>query len=702
MAGYSQDRRRFGITTPLGKDGVLLSRFDGDEPMSGLFSYSLQLVSENDDIEAISLVGKEVAFWIQHPDDQIRLFRGLVSRFQYLGRDDRLSNYSIQVVPWLWLLSLNSDCRIFQQMSIPDIYRKVLKERGFTDFDDSQVRGSYPPLEYCVQYNESDFAFLSRLLEEAGIFYYFRHEKERLLMVLADSTSGCKECKDGKIEFSDNLSERSLGNQVWKWNHRCDLRPGRWTHTDYNFKTPTSDMLASVPTRTNVPKSRSLEVYEYPGRFDVRAGGDQYARVRMEAEESAVDVVDGESYCRSFSPGVRFTVTKHHAKREVGKEYIVTQVSHSLDASAVYVTGRSSATEEYSNSFQCVPATAPYRPPRQTAIPRVRGPQTAVVVGPAGEEIYTDEFGRVKVQFHWDREGKRNENSSCWIRVSQVHAGAGWGMMDLPRIGEEVIVSFLEGDPDRPIITGRVYNGMNQPPFSLPAEKTRRGNSTKTYKGAGFNEMSMDDTPGKEQLRMNAQYDMNSNVNHDQTLDVGNNQTEKVAVDRTREVGNNESITVGVNKDVSIGVNDTENVGANQTVTVGANQSTTVGTNQSNSVGMMKSETVGVISNEAVGVSKSLEVGASYAIVAGLTMTTKVGTSSSEETGTSSSETIGTKKSLNVGDEFSIVCGSSKLTMKKDGTISIEGKDILIKGSGKITAKASGDMVLKGSKIGEN
>lgn len=659
----------------------MLTRFDGAESMSGLFSYSLELVSENDGIEAVALVGKEVVFWIQHPDDEYRHFRGVVSQFQYLGRDDRLSRYRIQVVPWLWLLTLNSDCRIFQDMSIPDILRKVLKERGFTDFDIAQVRGTYPPLEYCVQYNESDFAFLSRLMEEAGIFYFFRHEKERLLMVMADTTSAFRECKDKRIEFSDNLSERSLTNQVWKWNHRCDLRPGRWTHTDYNFKTPTSDMLASVKTKVGLPPNRGIEVYEFPGRYDARSGGDQYAKVRMEAEETAVDVVEGESYCRSFSPGVRFTMAKHHAQREQGKEYIVTQVHHMLDASGVYVTGGSGAEEEYGNSFECVPADVPYRPRRQTAVPRVRGPQTAVVVGPAGEEIYTDEFGRVKVQFHWDREGKRNENSSCWIRVSQVHAGAGWGMMDLPRIGEEVIVSFLEGDPDRPIITGRVYNGMNRPPFSLPAEKTRRGNSTKTYKGAGFNEMSMDDTPGKEQLRMNAQYDMNSNVNHDQTLDVGNNQTEKVAVDRTREVGNNEKVTVGVNKSVKVGTNHDETVGTNQTVNVGANQSTSVGTNQSNSVGTMKNETVGMMSNEMVGVAKTLNVGAVYSIISGGMMNTAVGVASMEE--------VGSTKTIIVGSRIEITCGASKLTMDSGGKVTIEGSEILLKSSGPVNIAGS-------------
>jgi len=676
MSQYTQATRRHGILTPLGADAVLLTRFDGQEAMSSLFSFSLDVASEDGRITAEALVGQPVAFWVLHPDDEQRVFQGHVSHFRYIGGDDRLSRYRMQVVPWLWFLSLNSDCRIFQEMTIPEILQKVLKDRGYTDFDASGLKGNYPKLEYCVQYNESDYDFLARLMEEAGIFYFFRHLTDRLQLVLTDSTLICRESKHKSIEYSDNLNERTISNEIWRWEHEYEIRPGRWTHRDFNFKSPTADMLSSVPTTVKLPLSQSLEVYEYPGRYDQRSDGDSYARMRMEAQESAVDVVHGESCCRSFSPGVRFTLTKHHSSRETGKEYIVTTVQHSLDVSGVYTTGRDSAVGEYANRFSCVPSSAPYRPLRKTTIPRVRGPQTAVVVGPPGEEIYTDEFGRVKVQFHWDREGQRDDKSSCWIRVSQVHAGQNWGMMDLPRIGEEVIVSFLEGDPDRPIITGRVYNGVNMPPFSLPANKTRRGNMTKTYKGAGFNEMSMDDTPGKEQLRMNAQYDMNSNVNHDQTLDVGNNQTEKVAVDRSREVGNNETVKVGVNKSVTVGTNHDETIGTNQTVNVGTNQSTTVGTNQTNSVGSMKNETVGMMSNEMVGVAKTLNVGAAYSIICGGAMNTAVGIASMEE--------VGSTKKIIVGSSLEITCGASKLTMDAGGKITLEGSEFNFSASGQV------------------
>jgi type VI secretion system secreted protein VgrG len=280
------------------------------------------------------------------------------------------------------------------------------------------------------------------------------------------------------------------------------------------------------------------------------------------------------------------------------------------------------------------------------------------------------------VQFHWDRYGKKDDNSSCWIRVSQIHAGSGWGYMDIPRVGEEVIVSFLEGDPDRPIITGRVYNAENMPPFSLPDGKTRRGNKTKTYKGSGYNEMSMDDTPGKEQIRIHGQYNMNTVV--------GNDLTEHVKVNRTRKVDNDEQVTVGNNKAVAVGTNHTEKVGSNQAVTVGSNQTTSIGanqtntvaSNQSNSVGMNKTESVGVMSNEMVGMMKTTNVGVAYSIISGSAMNTAVGFVSAEE--------IGMTKKIIVGSKLEIVVGASKLTMDAGGKVTIEGTEFLFSAKGNV------------------
>ncbi len=678
MSELSQDGRRTGVLTTLGKDKVVLRSFTGTEAMSSLYSYRLELLSRDDTIQAADLMAQPISFWVLYPDDKPRYFHGYVSRFEYLGRGDRGSMYRIEAVPWFWFATQNRDCRIFQDLSIPQILSELFRSRGFSDFDTSNISGSYPALEYCVQYNESDYAFASRLMEEAGIFYFFQHEAGKHTMVLSDSTAGCYDCKNGSVDFSDKLSERTSSSEIWRWAHSYQFKPGRWAHEDFNFKSPQNDMVATSNTTMDLPRVTDFEVYEYPGRFSVRGDGSSIADVRMQAEESQHNVVHGAGSCRSFSPGARFTIAKHHSEREKGQSYIVTEVHHQMDGSGQFTTGGSEATAGYENDFSCVPAETQYRPIRETPVPRVQGPQTAIVVGPPGEEIYTDEFGRVKVQFHWDRYGQQNEHSSCWMRVSQVHAGKNWGMMDLPRIGEEVIVDFLNGDPDRPIITGRVYNGQNMPPFSLPAGKTRRGNMTKTYKGAGFNEMSMDDTPGQEQLRVNAMYDMNSNVNNDQTLDVGNNQTEKVAVDRTREVGNNEKVTVGVNwetsigtdKKTTVGVSHTEDVGVSQTISVGTSQAISVGATQSTSIGSMKTESVGLMSNESVGVAKTTSVGAMHTHTVGAMLNTSVGFISAEMVGMNKTLIVGADLEQNVG-------GNYKLSVAADAEKSVQGNFLI-------------------------
>jgi type VI secretion system secreted protein VgrG len=350
---------------------------------------------------------------------------------------------------------------------------------------------------------------------------------------------------------------------VGQWSRQYAFCSGRQAHTDYNFETPRVDLMSNVASVVDVPRNKGLELYDYPGEYEDPADGRRLAKIRMEEEEARYDVAQGKSSCRTLTPGTKFCLREHPDQAENGRGRLITSVRHYAVEPAEYETGPEHGRTEfdYYNEFTTVPESVVFRAQRLTRKPLVEGPQTAVVVGPPGEEIYPDQYGRVKVQFPWDREGKRDENSSCWIRVSQTHAGKNWGHMDLPRIGEEVIVDFLEGNPDRPIITGRVYNAENMPPFALPAGKTRRGNTTKTYLGGGYNEMSMDDTAGKEQIRVNAQSNMDTNVNNNQTLVVG--------VDRTAKIGNNDGLKVGNNS--------TESVGNNKSVTVGNNMNVNVG-----------------------------------------------------------------------------------------------------------------------------
>jgi type VI secretion system secreted protein VgrG len=699
---FQQATRSLNLATPLGEDALQLTGFQGEEELSRLFQFRLELFSSDSKVAAEDIIGVNVTFSVDYDDGSRRFFNGFVQRFVAGDEDVKgVRAYRAEVVPWLWFLTQTTDCRIFQEMTVVEIIAKIFTDLGFSDFETSQVAGTHPKREYCVQYRESDFEFVSRLMEEEGIFYFFKHDDGKHTMVLADQPSAYANCKESTIDFPrDSNEHRSITSHIYSWEHVYQFRTGAWAHTDYNFKMPSNRLMTTEKTVMKFKEVKKFERFDYPGEYGDKGVGAPLARIRMEELEIEHNLVSGSSGCKSMSPGHRFTVGRHRAKTEEGKSFVVKKIHHQAREST-YETGLSNGMD-YGNHFECFPAAATFRPARQTPKPVMRGCQTAVVTGPPGEEIYPDEFGRVKVQFHWDREGQYNDKSSCWIRVSQMHAGKGWGYIDLPRIGEEVIVDFLEGDPDQPIIVGRVYNGENKPPFDLPAQKTRRGNSTKTYKGSGYNEMSMDDTPGNEQIRIHGQYNLDTVVEHDETHTIHNNRTKNVDVDESMTIGNNQQLTVGSNKTVNVGVNHVETIGANQSITVGSNQSTTVGNSQfftvgvslTNIVGMMKNEAIGAISNEAVGATKTLTVGVAYVITVGSNMVTSVGGSSAEH--------VESKKSVNVGEEFSIICGASKLVMKNDGTILLEGKDILIKGSGKITAKASGDIVLKGSKIGQN
>ncbi|MBI5656716.1 MAG: type VI secretion system tip protein VgrG, partial [Geobacter sp.] len=277
-----------------------------------------------------------------------------------------------------------------------------------------------------------------------------------------------------------------------------EIRAGKYTLNDFNFETPAANLMVEVPAKQTVgPGER--EVYDYPGRYDKRAEGDGVAKVRMQEEEAAITVINGSGNCRAFTSGCRFTLQGYSRDDMNEKDYVITSIRH--DAKQEYASGETETELAYVNNFTCIPFDVPYRPLRKTPKPVVRGSQTAIVVGPSGEEIYTDKYGRIKVQFHWDREGKNDENSSCWIRVAQVWAGTGWGAMFIPRIGHEVIVDFLEGDPDKPIITGRVYHGTNNPPYKLPDEKTKSTIKTNSSPGGGgFNEIRFEDKKHEEQI----------------------------------------------------------------------------------------------------------------------------------------------------------------------------------------------------------
>ena len=522
MIKLSQENRQARIDTPLGEDVLLLQQFSGTEALSKDYNYSMMVLSEDPAIDGNALVGKRISATYFDEDGRERHFNGFVSRFEYgqqVEEPVKATAYAIEMVPWLWFLRHNTDCQIFQEMTAPDIIKQIFQELGYSDFR-QELTESYPTREYCVQYRESDYNFVTRLMEEEGIFFYFEHTKDKHTLVMCDSPAGYFNLDETEVQYTP-IGQKWV-KQLTGWRHVYEFRPGKVAQKDFNFKKPTDALVTDQTSQVAFEGSSNLEVYEYPGLYDETGKGDRLTKVRMEEIEADHDHVVGAGSYKTFTPGGKFDIEKHSRSSEEGRSYALVEVYTEFQSNMGFDT---TDGEDFRNEFKCIPAETVFRPARTTTKPVVEGPQTAIVTTD-GQEIVVDEHARVKVQFHWDRYGQKDINSSCWIRVSQHHSGGSWGMIDIPRQNEEVIVSFLDGDPDRPIITGRVYNGDNRTPFDLKGagnnskNKKRRGNITKTYEGEGYNELTMDDTEGEEQLRVHAQYNMDTAVLNDSMTHV--------------------------------------------------------------------------------------------------------------------------------------------------------------------------------------
>jgi type VI secretion system secreted protein VgrG len=746
MATITQAERTLILKTPLGPDVLLLLGFSGTESLSRLFAYQLDLASANDSITPEAIVGKGVSWSISRYDQEPRHFSGIVSRFVAGPLNRRkLRTYRAEVVPWPWLLTRTTDCRIFQNLSTPDIITTIFKDFGFNDYA-LELKGSYPKREYCVQYRETAFNFISRLMEHEGIFYFFRHEDGKHTMVLANATSSYADVPESPVEYSPG----SLApNHVHTWEHHYEFRSGKWTRTDYNFESPSTNLLTSTGTVIDLPDAPKYELFDYPGEYVVKDVGNPVTKVRMEEEEAGYSVVNGASHCCTFTPGGKFTLEKHDVDAENG-DYLITSIRHAATEMSYGSTANGS---NYNNLFTCIPAAVIYRPPRATPKPMVQGLQTAVVTGPAGEEIYVDKYGRIKVQFFWDRRGKKDANTSCWVRVAEQWAGTNWGFVCNPRIGQEVIVDFLEGDPDRPLITGRVYNAEQMPPYDLPGNMTQSGIKSRSSKGgapANYNELRFEDKKGSELITLHAEKDQSIEVEHDEAHWVGHDRTKTidhdetthVKHDRTETVDNNETITIHgnrtetvdkdekitihgnrneeVDKDETITIhgNRTETVDKNETITIHGGRTETVDKNENITISGGRTEnvskdesiTIGGGRTENVSKDESITIGGGRtenvskdeSITIGGGRTVSVSKDESITIGGSQRIDVGKAISITAADSITLTTGSAAIQMKNDGTITIVGKDIKIEGSGEIVGKASKNMTLKGQKILQN
>jgi type VI secretion system secreted protein VgrG len=679
---FTQDNLLFTVTTPLGDNKLLFKSLQGEEYLSNLFHFQLEMLSESKQLNFDDIIGQALTVEVQFAPEHHRYFHGIVTRFVQAGTDARFTIYHAEVRPWLWLLTLTKNCRIFQKLAVPDIIRKVFSDLGFSDYRFALIKpGGYEKRDYCVQYEETAFNFVSRLMEDEGLFYFFEHQADRHILVIADDLGAHKPCPGiPKARYLQVTNETQPENAITNCYFTQQLTTGQYAIDDFNFETPALDLKTSVDSETY-----PMRIYEYSAGFLNRGQGEQKVKCRLEGCTAEQQLLEGQGHCFSFISGYKFTLV-NHPRQDFNKDYVLQWLSHSLSLT------------HYSNAFRAFPATVAFRPPVTTPKPRIVSTQTAIVTGPGGEEIWTDKYGRIKVQFHWDQEGQVDENSSCWIRVNQSWAGKGYGNLCIPRIGQEVIVSFVNGNPDEPLVTGAVYNAQQTVPNSLPSgqnKSTMKSNTTPG--GGGSNEMSMDDTKGKEKVYIHAQKDLEQVVENNMSTTVKVDQTLTVNSNRTKEVKADQKETVGANKTISVGADHKESISANKTLSVGANHKETIGANMELTVGGTKTETI-------TGAT-TITINGAYGFTANSAVNETINGAKTETVSSNKTETVGGNKTEDVTGTCKTIAPTVIIDAGQEITLKVGGNSIKIDSSGisingvKITSAASGVNEITGSTV---
>lgn len=528
-------QRHMAFHCSLGDDVLVVRSLTGNEQLSTCYEYVVTLFGTDHDVKLDSLLRTHASVEIRLGRSEPRYFSGIVSEASYQGTTGRYAVYQVILRPWLWLLSRNSDCRIFQQESALDIVRKVFKDNDPHEFDDGKVFAKLKEREYCVQYRESDLNFVNRLLEDEGIYYFFQHERDKHTLILADSPSAHEPASGYEtINFRKEVEGDEPVGVMFDWCGTKRVVTNKVSLTDFDFKKSAADL---SNTGQNPKAPGNHEMYDYPGLYvDPDQGA---ARARMRAEEAGArhDVATGGTNSRGLSTGNLFTL-KEHPRGDQNREYLVLGATYEVDSGS-YETGDAPTAFQFVSRITALSTETQFRPARSATEPSIAGVQTAQVVGPKDQEIWTDSHGRVKVQFPWDREGKRDEASSCWIRVAQIWAGPKWGSIYIPRIGHEVVVEFVDGNVDRPLIVGCVYNDINKPPYNLPAKATQSGIKSRSTLHGGpeqYNELRFEDEKGAEEISIQAERDMSTTVKNDSTTTVKHDAKLTVTNDLTVKV----------------------------------------------------------------------------------------------------------------------------------------------------------------------
>ncbi|WP_333897979.1 type VI secretion system Vgr family protein [Mixta calida] len=694
------------ITVQLPLEGLLFWKLDGVEALSHPFELTVTLLSADPRIERHALLGQPLT--VSLPTGQFlsgtRHINGKITRMAVRSEElsgTRYAVYALTIEPDLWPMRRDKNSRIFQGQTAVQIIHRLLAEYGVQVED--RLSGSYREWEYCVQYQESSFAFISRLMELEGIYYWFRHEADRHVMVLSDAPEahgpwpGC-EAIPYHVTGSGGVTSAA---GVSRWALEDSVTPGMYSLDDYDFRKPNAWLLQARQNPAS-PRPGQTEVFEWPGRFVEHAQGEKYARVRQEEWQAAHRQISGEGTTLCLAPGYTFALLNAPHLQDNGR-YLTLWVKYRLEENR-YASGEGKTVHHV--EFRVLPAEVTYRPAAATPWPKTYGPQTARVVGPQGESIYTDRYGRIKVKFHWDRESAGDETSSCWVRVSSAWAGQGYGGVQIPRVNDEVVIDFINGDPDRPIVTGRVYNEASMPPWPLPAAATQMGFLSRSKDGTpdNANVLRFEDRAGEEQVWIHAERNMDTEVENDETHLVGNNrsktivgnETTQVKKNRTETVDQNETITIHQNRSetvdgnetITVHSNRTETVDKNENIRIGQNQSVTVNGNQTLKVDQAKSETITLASMLNVGLAQNTNIGGAYMLNVGAGWVTTVGAMQMHNVGLKYSLNAGRDITLDAGttaevsaeEKITLVCGESMIILEQNGTITLSANKIKLVG----------------------
>ncbi len=704
--------RSIEVLSPVGGDAVVLERMSGSEALGRLFEFSVDLLSTKEDLDLTAAVGKGLTVAMTMGDNPPRYFNGVVTRFSQVAWTGDRFRYRAEIRPWLWLLSRRSDSRIFQNKTVPDVLAEIFEQHGVSGVVDDKTLDAknYKPHEYLVQYNETDFNFVSRLMEQAGISYYFEHRIDSHTMVLFDGLISndaplVVPFFSGDGGGADAQSHEHIG----AWSVGAQIEPGAITAKEFDFKNPMAPLL-SARVDPGPGADGQMEMFEYPGLYIDHDAREAYVARKLEEEKLDVEQAHGAGNARSLGAGTVFTLTDYPWSAQ-NKQHLVIAASYELVATD-YASGAGDAQSDYTINFFAIDAKRQYRTPMVTPRPRVAGPQTAIVCGPKGEEIFTDPdgYGRVKVQFHWDRADRKGEDRSCWVRVSQTWAGSKWGAIHIPRVGQEVIVDFLEGDPDRPIITGRVYNNSQPVPYTLPENKTQSGIKSRSTPQGGpdnFNEIRFEDKKGSEELHIQAERDQSTHVKRNQSISVdgdrsvsvGGNESVSVTGTRTSTIHKKDKLTCDAERELWVTGTDLEDVTGHRTekdhggreVTVEQGDALTV-------VGSDKTDTIHGKYDVTADTEFQVMQGSNKLLIKDSVEVDSVGEIHLHNPQSSVDLKSGV---LNLTSATQIVleCGSSKVTLKSDGTIEINGVKVSLNGGGSGVELAAAGATVSGTKV---